>query len=184
MDLSQKRYIFKGPNLSLFIFQIIDNQLSSSPKLPKVPQNTLTFLPDLKKSRFLSASVYCTPRQEIWNFVFLYIYNKQKWKIATKGMKKCTVQVIQKSQSMVHSSSEVEDTTINSYANQDAKRWWLTRLWNPSSLITPTTLSGSSFQVLTAALMNVLSVEWVLKTGTESAWLGIDRLDRVKRRNR
>ena len=49
MDLSQKRYIFKGPNLSLFIFQIIDNQLSSSPKLPKVSQNTLTFLPDLKK---------------------------------------------------------------------------------------------------------------------------------------
>ena len=71
---------------------------------------------------------------------------------------------------------------INSYINQDAKRWWLTRLlndWDPSSPITPTTLSGSSLQVLTTVWMKVLSAEWVLETGTESAWLGIDWLDRV-----
>ena len=44
---------------------------------------------------------------------------------------------------MVHSSSEVKDTTINSYINQDTKRWLLTWLLNdrdPSLLITPTTI--------------------------------------------
>ena len=57
------------------------------------------------------------------------LYNKQKW-----------TTVIQKSQSMIHSSSE-----SNSYVNQDAKRLWLTQFlndWNPSSLITPTTVFG------------------------------------------
>ena len=42
---------------------------------------------------------------------------------------------------MVHSSSEVKDTAINSYINQDTKRWlltWLLNDGNPSSLITPT----------------------------------------------
>ena len=46
--------------------------------------------------------------------------------------------VIQKSQSMIHSSSE-----SNSYINQGAKRLWLAQFlndWNPSSLITPTTV--------------------------------------------
>ena len=31
--------------------------------------------------------------------------------------------VVQKGQTMVHSSSEVENATINSYISQDAKRW-------------------------------------------------------------
>ena len=69
---------------------------------------------------------------------------------------------------MVHSSSEVEDTNVNnSYINQDAIKWLLND-WDPSSVITPTTLSGSLFQVLTAVWMEVLSMEWVLKTGTAS----------------
>ena len=69
---------------------------------------------------------------------------------------------------MVHSSSEVEDTNVNnSYINQDAIKRLLND-WDPSSVITPTTLSGSLFQVLTAVWMEVLSMEWVLKTGTAS----------------
>ena len=59
------------------------------------------------------------------------------------------------------SSSEAEGTTINSwYINQDARGWGLTPLlndWDPSSLITPTTLSGTSFQVLTAVYESPIS---------------------------
>ena len=48
----------------------------------------------------------------------LFAHNKQKWTIATKE-KKMYYAVIQKGQSMIHSSSEFEDTTVSSYIYQD-----------------------------------------------------------------
>ena len=78
--------------------------------------------------------------------ISFFVYNKQKVNNSHKRNEKCITEVIQKGQSMVHSNSEVKDTTINSYINQDTKRWWLTWLLNdrdPSLLITPTTIITS-----------------------------------------
>ena len=79
MDLSQKRYIFKRPNLSLFIFQIIDNQLSSSPKLPKAPQKYINLFARLQKKVGSYLRVFTVHRDKGFETsFFIYIYNKQK----------------------------------------------------------------------------------------------------------
>jgi len=51
---------------------------------------------------------------------FWYITSKSEQQ--PQKNEKYTIKVIQKGQSMVYSSSEVKDTTINSNINQDTKR--------------------------------------------------------------
>ena len=69
-----------------------------------------------------------------------------KWRITTKGMKNWTIQVIQRANQWFTAAQKLKTQHSTYYINQDAKRWWLTRVlndWDPSSLITATTLSGS-----------------------------------------
>ena len=81
---------------------------------------------------------------------FQSLYSKQKW-IATMHYA-----VIQKGQSVVHKNSEFEDTMVNSYINQVAKRWWLTQPlndWDPYPII-----NGQSFLFWFVVLSSIFLV--------------------------